>query len=604
MEARNLKSREYNTDIFGVRAQTANGSTHLYDPHPFLKDQQNAETRTRTSFQDSNIFGYKEDKNVTWQGTGRADKSAGIRTEDYRLAAHTPGHVLYNPEAGMAVHQTHTKRTHVEPERDLYTFNDPRVPKSRLGEEVFGVRDFDRQAAKKDLLSGDVNWLKHNQFERDTAEKEQMRPEDRKQKELASSYANHGLQANPTKPKEYNMETMASWKDPKKSAPRSNIPQEVNTFAKRAEELSSMNNPLSTTDYSQYTPQTKTQQVYENVDDRVRNAMYSDLYNQTGHLGSKGVVQNRSEVHSMTGIFSKEGQSKGTRWGEDVTAAERRQDFLRTTGFPTTYESPTVQKKYANTDEINQARTQLRMPKVIKGCELESTSLHSDEFYKKYNVVKDHRETNVVSLRFTNLPGEMDAETLRAMSGTKHIVRAAVKTDNIKNQCTGEGEITIRLSEGDTKDDIIARYAAAGIHAEDKPEAEKRKSNYKELATTGWRDSRLEFEEKRHVNTGWENQKVSKVNNLNSNFNIGTNDTMTKRGDDYVNVVRNRQDNLWNEQNFAENQNQLMYNWDRMRPNTAAAVTPSGGDRSFMRPTESFDSRKRAVMNSIQQKYY
>ena len=121
MEARTLKSREYNTDIFNTRSSATNGTTGLYDPHPYLRDQVNSDNRTRTSFQDSNIFGYKEDKNVTWQGTGRDDRPAGIRTETYNLAFHSPDNVLYNPEASMGVHKTHTQKTYVEPEKKKCT---------------------------------------------------------------------------------------------------------------------------------------------------------------------------------------------------------------------------------------------------------------------------------------------------------------------------------------------------------------------------------------------------------------------------------------------------------------------------------------------------
>ena len=53
-EARNLKSREYNTDIFNVKPttpQTVNSRAFFQNP--------NAARVTRASYQDSNIFGYK-----------------------------------------------------------------------------------------------------------------------------------------------------------------------------------------------------------------------------------------------------------------------------------------------------------------------------------------------------------------------------------------------------------------------------------------------------------------------------------------------------------------------------------------------------------------
>lgn len=365
MEARQLKSREYNTDIFNTRSSGTNGSTGLYDPHPYLKDRVYSDNRTRTSFQDSNIFGYKEDKNVTWQGTGRDDRAEGIRTETYNLAFHSPDNVLYNPEASMAVHKTQAQKTFVEPEKEMYYYNDPRVPKSRLGEEVFGVKAFDRSAASKELLAGDKHWLRHNDFTRDH-EVEGISPEERKQKELIGQISEYQIEGPVVKTGELKLETLSSWKDASKSDKRSNVIQDVNTYERRQQELSSTNNPLSTTDYSEFKPKTKLQQLTENVEQRVRDAMYSDLYGQTGKYGAKAKVAQRSEVSSTTGIFSKEGAQKGARWGEDFSAAERRQDFLRTTGFPNHYESVVPEKKVPSLSDINLARSQLRMPKVLK----------------------------------------------------------------------------------------------------------------------------------------------------------------------------------------------------------------------------------------------
>jgi len=473
MEARQLKSREYNTDIFNTRGSGTNGAAGLYDPHPFLKDRVNSDNRTRTSFQDSNIFGYKEDKNVTWQGTGRDDRPAGIRTETYALSYHSPDNVLYNPEAGMAAHSTQAQKTYVEPEREMYFYNDPRVPKSRLGEEVFGTREFNRAEASKDLMAGDKHWLRHADFTRDH-EVEGITPEERKQRELVGQISDYQATAPALKTRELRHETLSSWTDPNKADKRSNVVQDINTFERRAQELSSINNPLTATDYSEYIPKTKQDQITENIEQRVRDAMYSDLYGQTGKYGPKAKVAQRSEISSHTGIFSKEGTQKGTRWSEDLSAAERRQEFLRTTGFPVHYEAAVPEKKVPSLTEINLARSQLRMPKVLKAAELEARRFHDQNYYDDSNLIRDNREINVINLRFKNLPKETDEECLRVMSGAKHIVRASVKTDNIKNECIGEGEITIRLADGESKEDIISRYTSAGVIAEDKPETERK----------------------------------------------------------------------------------------------------------------------------------
>lgn len=605
MDARTLKSREYNTDVFNVRSDATNGGYGLYDPHPFLRDRQNSDNRTRTSFQDSNIFTYKDGNNVTWQGTGRQEKPAGIKSGVYVNAHRSTDNVIYDPTAPMASSLTQTKQAYIPPTPEMY-HNDPTVPKSRLGEEIFGIKQFDRQAARKDLLPNDEYWLRHTDFERDTEEKAAMTPEERKQRDLRSTYLPFQTTPYQPKPKEFKNETLSSWIDPHKSEKRSNIIQDVDTFGRRAQELSSLNNPLSTTDYSEHTPTTKKQESYEDVEKRVKDAFFSDLYGQTGHFGVKPRVTQRSEINSHTGIFSKEGAQKGNRWDENISAAQRRQDFMRSTALPTTTYAAAPGKELPADHEINLARAQLRMPKVIKESELQSTSLHSDEFNKRYNVIQDHREINVISLIFTNLPKDMDAETLKAMSGVKHVVRAAVQTDNIKNECTGLGEITIRLFEGETKEEVVNRFLAAGLDVQDKPEAKQKKSNYNMLATTGWKDHRLEFEEKRHINTGWENDKLSKVQNLSTNVHMGDHEGLVDLNRQYADIIRSGQDGLKAAQHTAEAQNQVMYNWNNMRPQTAGPVSSGafGGDRAFMQPTQSFKTRSTMVQDSLRKRYY
>jgi len=324
------------------------------------------------------------------------------------------------------------------------------------------------------------------------------------------------------------------------------------------------------------------------------------LYGQTGKYGARGASR-KSEIHSQTGIFSKEGQSKGPRWGEDISAAQRRQDFLRTTGFgdPEAPDAPSPSTPIPDDTEINIARSQLRMPKVVKGSELESRSLHADNFYQKYNVVKDHQEINVISLVFNNLPPTMDIETLKIMSGAKHVVRCIVQTDNIKNECTGEGEITIRLFGSETKEEIVARFYAAGLNTQDKKEdAGQRKSNFHELASNGYRDQR-------QVNTAYETDKLAKLANLSTNVHMGTNEDLVNMNRNHAEVIRNNQIGIFKAQNDVVNQNNQLQNWDNMRPQTAGpSYSNSSGNESFMRPTQSFNTRTKLTQNSYKTQYF
>lgn len=358
--------------------------------------------------------------------------------------------------------------------------------------------------------------------------------------------------------------------------------EDVNTFEKRAAQLSSSNIPLPATDYSSFAPKTKAVETNEEVDKRVKDAFYSDLYGQTGNYGDRASVPVRSELSATSGFLSKETVSKGSRWGEGMTAAQRRQEFLRTTGVPTAdqqIEPPPV--VIPDQTQIDLARNQLRMPKVIKGSELESTSLHSDEFYQKYNVVKDNKEINVFTLSLKGLPPTADSELLKVTSGAKHVVKATVQTDNIKNECTGFGEITIRLLDTESKEEIENRFRAIGITVEDKSDdAGKRQSNYHLLASTGWKDHKLEAAEKRHVNPSFETHKLSKINNLGSNFSLGDDQNIMNLTRQFENKVRIGDDNLHQAQQTAIDQNNTLLNWNNMRPHTAPFVSNQETNRS------------------------
>lgn len=99
----------------------------------------------------------------------------------------------------------------------------------------------------------------------------------------------------------------------------------------------------------------------------MKDALYSDLYGQTGKYGPSTSHGLRSEISSHTGFLSREGQSKGNRWGEDISASQRRQDFMRTTGFQNVEADQDIPPpQLPDETHINLARSQLRMPKVIK----------------------------------------------------------------------------------------------------------------------------------------------------------------------------------------------------------------------------------------------
>lgn len=214
MEFNQNQSREYGTDVLNQTAQASNSTYGLYDPHPYLKDRVHSDNRTRTSFQDSNVFGYKQDSNVTWQNPGRDTKGAGIRSGVYNHAYSSPDNVVYDPNATMAQTATVAGQTFVAPTPDMYQHNDPQIPKSRLGAEVFGMADFNRQAAKADLQSRDAHWLSQGKTENSVAGLN-ISPQDRKQLNLHSAYSNHQPVSYQAPAEELKTSVLDSWKNSK-----------------------------------------------------------------------------------------------------------------------------------------------------------------------------------------------------------------------------------------------------------------------------------------------------------------------------------------------------------------------------------------------------
>lgn len=62
------------------------------------------------------------------------------------------------------------------------------------------------------------------------------------------------------------------------------------------------------------------------------------------------------------------------------------------------------------------------------------------------------KPVEVVDLEVKGLPDNCQANTLKAVSGSKHVISAVVDEDNMKGTCVGTGRIQLRLSNGETID--------------------------------------------------------------------------------------------------------------------------------------------------------
>lgn len=177
-----------------------------------------------------------------------------------------------------------------------------------------------------------------------------------------------------------------------------------------------------------------------------------------------------------------------------------------------------------------------------KQQEMETTQLAAQGFYqgaKACDRRPDARE--VVTLKLNNLPKEANDEALKRIAGTKHVISAATSINNIKNECTGTGEVSLRLGEGETKDQVLQRFADLGIDAQDPSTKRGLHNNYRDLADVHCMDAQVEVQTKTHINNHFSDNPTiaNKVRNLSSNLQIGDNDNLTKYAREFEASVQN-----------------------------------------------------------------
>jgi len=86
----------------------------------------------------------------------------------------------------------------------------------------------------------------------------------------------------------------------------------------------------------------------------------------------------------------------------------------------------------------------------MKQSNLSSTDFETGESSLKHYKVGP--EPTVVDLAVKRLPKDYKAEHLRSSSGIKHVTSATVEVDPITGVCTGNGNLIVRLNNGETKD--------------------------------------------------------------------------------------------------------------------------------------------------------
>lgn len=63
----------------------------------------------------------------------------------------------------------------------------------------------------------------------------------------------------------------------------------------------------------------------------------------------------------------------------------------------------------------------------------------------------------------SNLKPDAQADTLKKIAGSKHVVNAVVDEDNMLGTCKGTGRIQIRLNNGETTEQVKLNFLREGI---------------------------------------------------------------------------------------------------------------------------------------------
>jgi len=66
-----------------------------------------------------------------------------------------------------------------------------------------------------------------------------------------------------------------------------------------------------------------------------------------------------------------------------------------------------------------------------------------------------------------NLPENYNAENLKKISGSKHVIGATVEEDNFRGVCKGTGRIQIRLNNGESSDLVKLNFLKQGFSVRD-----------------------------------------------------------------------------------------------------------------------------------------
>ena len=96
----------------------------------------------------------------------------------------------------------------------------------------------------------------------------------------------------------------------------------------------------------------------------------------------------------------------------------------------------------------------------------------AQKYYDKQNLANEEGKTLDFDLR--GLKPTAQGSDLKKAAGVKHVISSDVNIDNFTGQCKGDGRIKVRLSAGETEQDVRANLARAGIMVKDHVENPKK----------------------------------------------------------------------------------------------------------------------------------
>ncbi|CDW87720.1 UNKNOWN [Stylonychia lemnae] len=564
--AKQQKLREYGTDILSHDSTGAsNNQVNIRQNNTFKSsvmtqedasyDYKNALKRDkifqekplatkvqRASYQDSNIFGYKDDYNPTIQS------SASGQDSNVRLRqTATFSSRIFTSDNGPSESERPPSRSRQEEKWQSTVFEGPITEQSRrkkLGQGDAGVEtlfgqdriDFENKSnampvlsskkegkqwkpvrqektaeqrkneelhgrsaatygtgSKKDgtLMANNADWrnLQQTHVNASSSQKgNQEGPQTNKDKKYDNLSSNIFCQEEKDNQPTYDptvekagFGTDANWTAQAGSAKIINKGYKQDPYKKKQAQLSSQ--VFDLTDYSEYQPMNKPKLDINNLADnqRKQNHLYSDI------LGSEGQntmsQRNVGLKNNDNGPNNTWSQSDGKSQKKDqntYNTKDQKHSQLKSSLDTHNYDASPVRQTEQQDNSIS-VTIPGKHSMATKLKDLSSDVLGTGNTINHYNAAD--RETVLVDLDVKGLPAHTQADDLKKISGAKHVISAVVEQDAITNNCVGTGRIKLRLGGEDEVDNVKLQFLKAGYAVQDHTENSKKKPNFTQEQT-------------------------------------------------------------------------------------------------------------------------